>query len=376
MKKSLSLVAVAVALFAGCSTSPAAETIRLGYIGPLTGDIAGLGKDTLNGMQMAAEEINAAGGINGKQIEIVAEDGRCSGAEAANAARKLVNVDKVVAIVGAQCSSETLAAAPIAEAAKVVMISPVSSSPDVTKAGEYIFRTYPSDALKGKAFGAFFKQAGFKKIAIISENTDFCQGIRNSVAENLPEGTTIVFNEVVDPGTKDYRSLFTRLKSVDFDLFLSNGQSDSTVAEMAKQMRELGMKQQIVGTDTADSATLGKIATEAVEGLKALSVPSLSATDANAGGFVTAFNAKYGEPQFGAFFAATAYDATNILAKTIGAQGTDGEKIKAALYAMPEHKGMAGSISFDSNGDVQGVPFAMKQFKAGVLEQSELIPLQ
>lgn len=376
MKKSLVLLALSATVFAGCAGTPAPETVKLGFIAPLTGDIAGLGKDMLNGVQIAVEEINAAGGIAGKQIQLVAEDGRCSGAEAANAARKLVNVDKVVAIVGAGCSGETLAAAPIAEAAKVVMLSPTSSSPDVTNAGDYIFRNYPSDALKGKAFGAFFKTAGFKKIAIIGENTDFCQGIRTSITENLPAGTSIVFNEVVDPGTKDFRTLLTRLKGVDFDLFVANGQSDATVAEMAKQMRELGMKQQIVGTDTADSVNLGKMAPEAVEGLKALSVPTLTATDPTAGGFVTTFTTKYGDPQFGTFFAATSYDATKILAQVIAAQGTDGEKIKTALYAMPAYKGIVGTVSFDSNGDVKGVPFAMKQFKAGVLQQSELLPLE
>lgn len=376
MKKHLSLVALSAVLFAGCNSTAAPQTVKLGYMGPLSGDIAGLGADTLNGVRMAVTEINAAGGIGGKMIELIAEDSRCNGADAASAARKLVNVDKVVAIIGGQCSGETLAAAPITEAAHVILLSPVSSSPDVTKAGDYVFRNYPSDALKGKAFGAYFAKAGFKKLAIISENTDFCQGILTSVNDNLPAGMTVVFNETVEPGTKDYRSLVTRLKSTDFDVFLANGQSDSTVAEMAKQLRELGLKQQIVGTDVADSVNLGKNAAEAVEGLKPLSIPMLTKTDAHAGAFVTQFESAYGDPQYGSFFGAAAYDATKVLAQTIGQVGTDGTKIKDALYALKSYEGIIGTFSFDSNGDVKGVPFAMKQFKAGVLEQSELIPLQ
>lgn len=374
MKKYLSLVALSAVLFAGCS-STAPQKLKIGYMGPLSGDIAGLGADTLNGVRMAVEEINAAGGIGGQQIELIAEDSRCNGADAASAARKLVNVDKVVAIIGGMCSGETLAAAPIAEAAKVVMLSPTSSSPDVTKAGDYIFRNYPSDGLKGKAFGAYFAKAGFKKLAIISENTDFCQGIHDSVQANLPASMTVVFDEMVEPGTKDFRTLVTRLKDVDFDVFVANGQSDSTVAEMAKQLRELGLKQQIVGSDVADSVTLGKTATEAVEGLKPLSVPTLTETDAHAGKFVTAFKKAYGDPQYGSFFGATSYDATKLLAMVIGEVGTDGTKIKDALYALKSYDGIIGTFSFDDNGDVKGVPFAMKQFKAGVLEQSELIPL-
>jgi hypothetical protein len=94
-----------------------------------------------------------------------------------------------------------------------------------------------------------------------------------------------------------------------------------------------------------------------------------------AGAFVTAFKAAYGEPQYGSFFGATSYDATKLLAKIIGEVGTDGTKIKDALYALKSYDGIIGTFSFDENGDVKGVPFAMKQFKAGVLVQSELIPL-
>ncbi|MBI3618797.1 ABC transporter substrate-binding protein, partial [Candidatus Peregrinibacteria bacterium] len=353
--------------------------IKIGYIGPLTGDAASFGNDNLHGAQIAVDEVNAAGGINGQQVELIAEDGRCNGSDAASAAQKLVNVDHVVAIIGGQCSSETLAAAPIVEAAHVVLISPVSSSPDITHAGDYVFRNYPSDGLKGKALGTYLKKAAFKKLAIISENTDFCQGIRSSVAKDLPSGVTIVFDELVDPGTKDYRSLMTRLKKTDFDVFLANGQSDATDAAMVTQLRELGMKQQIVGTDTADSANLGKIATKAVEGMKALSVPSLRATGSGstpADAFVRTFRGKYGEAQQSMFFAALSYDATNVILRPIGQVGMDGTKIKDALYAMPPYHGIAGTFSFDSNGDVLGIPFAMKVFKKGVLMQAELIPIE
>ena len=135
-------------LLSACSPSDdGTGPIKIGFIGPLTGEASPYGVDTLNGAKLAVDEINEAGGVNGRMIEIIAEDGRCTGTDAASAAQKLVNVDKVVAIVGGQCSGETLAAAPIAESAKVVMISPVSSSPDVTAAGDFIFRDYPSDGL-------------------------------------------------------------------------------------------------------------------------------------------------------------------------------------------------------------------------------------
>jgi branched-chain amino acid transport system substrate-binding protein len=255
------------------------------------------------------------------------------------------------------------------------MISPLSSSPDVTTAGEYVFRNYPSDGLKGKALGAYLQKAGYTKLAIISENTDFCQGIRSAVIKDLPQGISVVFSETVDPGARDFRTLLGRLKDTKFDVFLANAQSDAGVAEMAKQMRELGIKQPIVGTDTADSLTLVKLAGDAVEGLKPLSVPSLDEVDAMGGAFAKNFRAKNGEPKFGMFFAALSYDATKLLAETIGKAGT-GENLKNALYNVKGYKGVSGTFSFDKNGDVVGIPFAMKEFKDGKLMQSELIPLQ
>ena len=351
------------------------EPIRIGYIGPLTGDAASFGTDTVNGARMAVEEINAAGGVNGRQVSLIAEDGRCNGADSASAAQKLIGIDKVSAIIGGQCSSETLGAAPIAEAGKVVMISPVSSSPDVTHAGEFIFRVYPSDALKGTALANYFATSGFEKIAMISENTDFCMGIHDSVKASLQAGASLVFDESVEPGTKDYRSLFARLKETDFDVFLVNGQSDSTVAAMVQQFRELGLTQPIVGTDTADSVTLGQIAKEAVEGLRALSVPSLSKDDPKGGPFVMAYDEKYGTPQVGLFFAALSYEATRLLLTTMVDAGTEGPALRDALHAHTGYDSIIGTMTFDQNGDIAGIPFALKEFKNGVLSEVERIPL-
>ncbi len=373
MKRSLIAVSAFTLALTACGAGD--QTIRIGYIGPLTGDAVSYGVDTLNGVRIAVDEVNSAGGVNGKKVELIAEDGHCNGADATSAAQKLVNVDKVVAIIGGECSSETLAAAPVVEAAKVVMISPISSSPDVTKAGDYVFRVYPSDALKGKVFSKYFEKNNEKKIAIISENTDFCQGIRKSVSADLPAGAKVVFDETVDPGTKDYRTLMTRLKAADFDVFIANGQSDATVAEMAKQMRALGMKQQILGTDTADSATLGQIAKDAVEGLKPLSVPALDESAGASADFAKMFRQRYDEPKATMFFAALSHDAARVLMQTIGQAGT-GEALKNALYQMKSYDGIAGTFHFDENGDVVGIPLAFKIFHDGKLEQSEIVPLQ
>ncbi len=367
---------VSVLILSACSPAvPPPEVVKLGYIGPLTGDAVSYGSDTLNAVSLAVDARNASGGIMGKHIVLIAEDGKCNGADSANAAQKLVNVDKVIAIVGGQCSSETLAAAPIAESAKVVLLSPFSSHPDITAAGQYVFRNYPSDALKGTALNNYFQSAGFKKIAVISENTDFCQGVLSSMVGGVLSGTTVVFNETVDAGTKDFRSLLTRLKDMEFDLFIPNGQSDATILEMVKQLRELGMNQQIVGTDAADSLTLAQGAPEAVEGMKVLSVPALDDANPLAASFKTAFETKAGPAKQTLFAAGLAFDATNLLLNTIALSGS-GDTLRAALATMTPYTGAAGTFSFDPNGDVLGIPYALKEFKGGQLMQSALIPLQ
>lgn len=369
MKKTLAFAVLALALSACVG---GATTIRIGYIGPLTGDAASYGSDTLNAVRMHVDEINAAGGIDGKQIELIAEDGRCNASDSSAAVQKLINIDKVVGIIGGQCSSETLAVAPVVEQAKVILISPVSSSPDITNAGTFTYRVYPSDAYKGKVLAGLLDKAGYKNIAIISENTDFCQGIRRTLTANLGEGGKLVFDEVVEPGTKDYRTLLTRLKALDFDAYVINGQSDATNAEMTKQMRALGMTQPIYGTDTADSITLYNLVGEDAEGMTFINTSS-KLGEGGAGSFAVKFRAKFDEPKSNLSFATLAYDALGVLVDAIDEVGTDSTAIQKYLDTSDGYQGAAGTIKFDANGDVIGIGYAIKTFKDGKIEELELV---
>ncbi len=360
MKKLIACLSVLGILLVSCAPAGDDGTgpIRIGFIGPLTGDAAAYGVDTLNGVQIKVDELNAAGGVKGRMIELIAEDGRCTGTDSASAAQKLINVDKVVAIVGGQCSGETLAIAPIAESAGIVEMSPLSSSPDVTAAGDYIFRDYPSDALKTKAMAKYFKDKEFKNVAVITENTDFAQGFRTTLKTDFGD---FVFDEVVEPGTKDYRSLVTRLKSVDFDVFLANGQSPATIAAMVMQLREQGLEQVVITHDAGQAQDTIDVGGDATEGLLAINVPSLGDTTA----FGKAYLAKYGAPQSSLAFAGHAYDAMGILAQVIGAVGTDGAAMRDYLYDMTPYKGVVGDISFDDNGDVVGVNYKLIEVQDG-----------
>ncbi len=375
-----SLCFVALAALAACSAdqphSASREPVRIGYIGPITGDAASFGADTLNGARLAVAEINETGGIHGLPVSLIAEDGRCRGADAAQAARKLVNVDRVSGIIGGHCSSETLAAAPIVEEAGVPMISPLSSSPDITNAGDFVFRVYPSDEKKGKAFANYFAQMQFTRIAIISEKTDFCLGVRSTTHEAFERGTDYVFDELVEPGTKDYAGVIQRLQEVEFDVLIANNQSPTTIAALLTEMRAMGIEQPVVGTDAADSLTLAQLAPEASEGLRVLSVPSLNPDTPIEKAFMDSFTEAYRTPEAGFFFAALSYEAGHILLETIRTVGTEGPAIRDAFYASSGHTDIIGTVSFDPYGDVRGIPFALKEFQGGDLVEVERIPLE
>ena len=369
MKKFLALTGLTALMLTACT--PASKgTIKIGFIGPLTGDAAALGADELSGVKWAVDQANAKGGVKGMTVELIAEDGKCTGSDAASAAQKLVNVDKVIAIVGGLCSGETLAAAPIAEAGKVVLISPGSSSPDVSSAGDFVFRDYPSDALKTQAMAKYFNESGFTRVAMISENTDFAQAFRTSLKKNLPEGT-VIFDEVVEPGTKDYRSLLTRMKNVSFDVFFPDAQTDGVMAVMMQQYREAGFTQKAVAHDVADSITIAQIAGKAAEGFELINVPTAGeGTD-----FEVEFVKKFGSPKGSIAWAAHSYDATNVLFQAMESTSADGTAIRDYLYALPSYRGVVGQFKFDRNGDALGIPYVLKVFRDGKIVKVKDLPV-
>src|SRR6266404_612420 len=146
----------------------ASDSYKVGVLLPLTGDAATYGEGGRNIFQMATDEINGSGGVNGKKLELIIEDSKCNGQDASNAMQKLVSVDKVQIVLGGFCSGETLAAEPIAESNKVALFSPGSSSPKLTNIGKYFSRDYPSDASQGSVLAdVAYNKNSWKKVAIL-----------------------------------------------------------------------------------------------------------------------------------------------------------------------------------------------------------------
>ena len=244
-----------VLLFTACAPQQPVEeqkpiqfqgSYKIGVMLPLTGDGAAYGLPEQKGVKIAIEEINAKGGINGRKLEAIYEDSKCNPKDGNAAAQKLVNIDRVKVIVGGACSGETLGASPITEANKVILISPSATNPDVTKAGDFVFRVAPSDAYAGVVASNYaFDELKAKKAALISESTDYAQGLRKVFRENFAKsGGEIAADETYNPEDTDFRTQVTKVKSADPDVIYLVPQAPQKGLLLVKQIKEAGLKQQ------------------------------------------------------------------------------------------------------------------------------------
>jgi branched-chain amino acid transport system substrate-binding protein len=324
--------------------------IVIGAIAPLTGDGAAYGLPVQAVANIAVEKVNEDGGINGRTLEVIWEDGKCNGADASGATQKLINVDKVQVIYGGFCSSETLGAAPLAEEAGVILISPGSSSPDITNAGDYIFRNYPSDAAQGAIDAGIAEDLGLKKIGMLTEENDYTIGIEASFIENF---SGEVVSETYLPTDTDFKTQITKLKGAGIDAFFLNPQTAPKTDLMMKQLQEQGVEGlTIFGNDVVMSSAeaIGNYP-ELAEGM----LGAMTAYNAEHPGFIH-FSEKYmaengtDEVPF-VVYAATSYDLIMLLAEGIGEVGNDAEALKTWLYGVENWDGTAGSLTIDENGE-------------------------
>ncbi len=345
-------------MLSGCGTQEVEGPIKIGSIAPLTGDVAFLGVNIKIAVATAIEEINAEGGINGRLLEGIYEDGQCGPKEGANAANKLINIDGVDFIVGGLCSGETLGAAPIAEEAGVVLFSPTSSNPDITNSGDFIFRSYPSDAFQGKVAAEYaLNELAGERIAIMSCQGDWCVGVKNVFREHLISiGGNIVAEEDFAQGSVDLRSQLTKVKDADPDVVYVLSYTQSGVA-LLTQIKELGLDVKVLGGDSWADDTLWEQASSAGEGARFL-VPSTPPSAE----FDSKMEAKGIEASLGT---QQAYDNVMILADIFREFGTNPVVVKEALYNVKDYQGFSGIITIDSNGDLADAVYDVKEVNNG-----------
>lgn len=327
------------------------ETIKIGVLVPLTGGLGTYGENMANGARLAVNEINKEGGISEKNVDLIVEDTETNPAKAAEAARKLIDVDQVQVIIGASGSSQTLAVAPIAEKSKVVLISPASTNAKITDAGEYIFRVIGSDNLQGEAIAKVAENKNYTKAATLVENNDYGIGLEE-VFKKYFTGTADTSIRY-DKGKADYRTELTTIKDAEPDVIMYVGYP-AEASTILIQAKELGLDVEWISSEgIADPAMFENPAVgEQMEGM-VLTKPGNPEIEKEAAyqDFLKNYKDAFGIDA--GIFADTHYDATMLALLAMKEAGNDGTGIKDALPGISkEYKAITGDKTFDEFGDV------------------------
>lgn len=335
----------------GCGEKEVTEYV-IGFVGPLTGASAQDGQDALEGAQLYVEQVNAAGGIDGIPLTLNVQDDKGDPKEAAIVANMLAQDESVLAIVGHYNSSCTLAGAPIYNEAGVAAIAYGSSSPAVTEAGPYIYRTIPSDDVGGRMVAQWaFADLSPTKAAIVYENNDYGLGTATIYKEECEAAgvEVVAYENYIPDETTDFTTMLTKIKESGAEVMLLATLYNET-AMFAKQAQLLGLSLPMYGVDALYQPALIELGGDAVEGLTISAFFSMDNPDPAVQEFVEAFRAKYDSDP--ATYHAYAYDATMCIVEALKASGPDREKINEYLTTLTGVNGASGVNSFDENGDV------------------------
>ncbi|MFX0212350.1 MAG: ABC transporter substrate-binding protein [Candidatus Hodarchaeota archaeon] len=335
--------------------------IKIGVIGPLTGDVSEYGQNVKNTLNIALEEINEQGGIREKKLQLIYEDSACEPAKGVTAIQKLINIDGVSFVIDIACSSVVLAEAPIAEDNKVLLMSVTASNYKIKDAGDYIFRVYPSDAFQGKELAKLINSSNHKSVAIVYINNDYGFGLKKVFQEEFKSlGGEIVAVESHEAGITDFRSLLAKIKTVNPEaIFLAEHPKEGSL--LLKQIKELEIEASIYGSDAMKDQTVLQGAGSAAENL--IMLFSVLPKDTVYEQFNSLYKAKYGKDVES--YAEYGYDALKVLAYVMDKTGLDPTKIKNELYKIKDFEGITGLISFDEFGERVSVDYETYIVKNG-----------
>lgn len=366
MKKGISMAlafTLAVGLLAGCASNDdggtnggdaaGGETVKIGVNYELSGGVATYGQSSVAGIELAIKEINAAGGVNGKQVELVKYDTKSEPAEATTLANKLMSQDKVLTILGPATSGSFKATIPVAMQNGVPVISGSATADDVTVDAsgvkDYAFRICFSDSYQGNAMARFAKDnLGTTKAVLITDNSsDYGKGLSANFQKTFAEiGGTVVTEEAYVAGDTDFNSILTKIRGQEFDVIYIPGYYQEA-GLIIKQARQLGITVPILGADGFDSPTLLELAgPDALNDVFFTNHYSSLDEDPAVAEFIEAFKAEYGrEPDA---FNALGYDLAKFAVDGISRAAEETpEAVKDALAATTDFKAVTGSFSID-----------------------------
>ena len=345
-------------LVLACNNLPGGgdDTFKIGVMESLTGPGETYGTVSLQAKQMAAAEINAAGGVNGKNLELIAEDSKCAAQDAITAYKKLTDSDGVKIILGTSCSGAMLGAAPLAEGDGVIMFSGLATNPDIASAGDYIFRTAMNDLQLGIDTGNVMWADGIRTLVTINESTDYAEGVRRTSVEQFEKlGGTVVGSENYSSDVTDFRTQLAKLTGAEPDAIHIAAQSEFSGGTIVKQLAELGYDGPIYSEIVVVGTTALDIAGDAATGLKAITA-ELDPANPKSSEVLTNFKSRYDYISL-PWYVGSAYDDIYITAACLGQtdDDQDADGFRDCLYSITHSGAIGNNYGFDENGEVTGL---------------------
>jgi branched-chain amino acid transport system substrate-binding protein len=334
------------------SSASTGDAIVIGEYGSLTGAEASFGHSTDDGIQMAVDEVNKAGGINGKQVKLEIEDDQSDSSKAQTAVQRLIDQKKVIGVLGEVASGSSIAGGQVCQAAKIPMISPSSTKTSVTEIGDYIFRVCFIDPYQSAVMARFaHDKLKAKNVAIYTnKDTPYSVGFSADFKTAFEKmGGKIVIEKSYSKDDKDFRGALTAIKQQNPDAILVPGYY-SDAGSIAKQAREMGITVPLLGGDGWDSQTLFQTGGDAVNGCYFSDHMSIDNPSPTVQKFVKAFADKYGKDKKPDALSALGYDAANLMFDAMRhAKSLSPQDIRDAIAATKDYPGVTGNITIDAN---------------------------
>lgn len=357
------IIGVGYSVFKQLGPASSDESVRIGALYPLTGGLVTYGEPAQKTAQMAVEEINAAGGINGRKFEIDFQDHKCDPKIAVTAFQQLNAVSGIKIFTSAACTGTMAALAPMLKDGGAVFVSDVLSGAKITGLSPYIFRNWGSDLNESRLFADTIKAAGYKKVGVIHEETDYAKGIKINMENFLKDSGVTVVSESFSTGTTDVRTQLSKLKSEKVDILLISPQTVTSAEIVLKQMEDLNFRPKLLVNDNVIiSKDLVLKHKDILEG--ALGANYVASSNDKTAKVLKMYKDTYGQECPQTTVCVETYDTIHLIAEAIKVNGYNVSKVTKYLNTV-KYDGVGGQISFDANNDRSNAEYSLFVVKNG-----------